>query len=99
MSSYYPLPPSGAFTGFIPGGSPYLAGGGYSSGRPAGYPMPHPPHFHRTATTDWLTPSEASFERRHLDNEVELTPDEWAVLGSMGIGAAMLFYLMARIHF
>jgi hypothetical protein len=92
--TYYPLPPSGAFTGYIPGGSPYLAAGGYSSGSPAGYPMPVPPHFHHTATTDWLTPSEREFERRHLDNEADLTLNEWSILGAMAIGTGLLLYLI-----
>jgi hypothetical protein len=91
---YYPLPPVGAFTGYI--GNPYLAAGGYSTGTPAGYPLPLPPRFHESPNADWMTPSEAQFERRHLDHQINLSASDWAqmaILGTLGVA------LLAMISF
>jgi hypothetical protein len=92
--TYYPLPYGGAFTGFIPGGSPYVAGGGYSSGVPAGYTMPQPPVFHDSPNSDWMTPSEAQFERRHLDHRVNLDSQEWIqIIGTSAVAAGLLWLI------
>ncbi len=95
MMSYYPLPPVGAYTGYIPGASPYVAGGGYSTGEPAGYSMPLPPRFHDSPNSDWLTPSESQFERRHLDHSVRLGVTDWAtILATTAVGAGLLWLMV-----
>jgi hypothetical protein len=94
--TYYPLQYGGAFTGYIPGASPYIAGGGYSSGEPAGYPMPVPPRFSKEADSTWLTPSEDTFERRHVDHEVNLTTQDWMIILTASSAFALLAFLILR---
>ncbi|MCE2930892.1 MAG: hypothetical protein LW809_05845 [Vampirovibrionales bacterium] len=95
MMSYYPLPPVGAYTGYIPGASPYVAGGGYSTGAPAGYAMPLPPRFHESPNSDWMTPPESQFERRHLDHSVHLGVTDWAtILTTTAVGGCLVYLLM-----
>jgi hypothetical protein len=94
MSSYYPLPPVGAFTGYIPGGSPYVAAGGYSTGKPTGYSMPLPPRFHESPNSDYLTPPESQFERRHLDHSINLSLNEWSsIITTSAIGLFVLWLI------
>jgi hypothetical protein len=95
MMTYYPLPPVGAYTGFMPGASPYVAGGGYSTGKPAGYAMPLPPRFHESPNSDWLTPSERQFERRHLDHSIHLGLTEWAsIIATTAVGALIMHLML-----
>jgi len=95
MSSYYPLPPVGAYTGYMTGASPYLAAGGYSTGSPAGYPLPLPPNFHASPNTDYLTPSESQFERRHLDHAIDLSLTEWtSIISTAVIGLFALWLIV-----
>ena len=95
MTSYYPLPPIGAFTGYMPGASPYLAAGGYSTGEPAGYGMPLPPKFHDAPNSDWITPSERQFERRHLDSNIRLGLTDWSMIIGTALVDVGLIWLMS----
>lgn|GEM_PF-5671082 len=94
-TQYYPGPIGGAYTGFIPGGNPYVPGGGYSTGDPAGYGMPLPPHFSSNPDTSWLTPPEDQFERRHLDQQIDATDNEWAIAGAV-LGGLMIVAFVAN---
>jgi hypothetical protein len=95
--AYYPLPPVGAYTGYMPGASPYVAGGGYSTGAPAGYSAsPLPPRFHESPNSDWMTPPESQFERRHLDHSIHLGVTDWVtILATTAVGASLMWLLLA----
>lgn len=96
MTQYYPLPPSGAFTGYMPGANPYVPGGGYSTGVPAGYGLPLPPKFESAPNASWMTPPAEQFERRHLSSNVDASPQAWVLgLTLAGTSALVLMALSA----
>jgi hypothetical protein len=56
--------------------------------------MPLPPRFHESPNSDYLTPPESQFERRHLDHSINLSLNEWSsIITTSAIGLFVLWLI------